>query len=114
MNPRGEKRNRSRISGKIKAILREFTPILEDVGIDEAFLDLSDIERPPEEVAQEIKKKIKEETGLTCSIGIAPNKLLAKIASDLDKPDGQGAPIPSAKELMCWYRIRNTDHQSIP
>jgi DNA polymerase IV len=78
----------SRISGKIKAILREFTPILEDVGIDEAFLDLSDIERPPEEVAQEIKKKIKEETGLTCSIGIAPNKLLAKIASDLDKPDG--------------------------
>jgi DNA polymerase-4 len=78
----------SRISGKIKAILRDFTPILEDVGIDEAFLDLSAIDRPSEEIAQDIKRRIREETGLSCSIGIAPNKLLAKIASDLDKPDG--------------------------
>jgi DNA polymerase-4 len=78
----------SRISEKFKAVLREFTPIIEDVGIDEAFLDISSIDKPSEEIAKEIKKRIKEETDLNCSIGIAPNKLLAKIASELEKPDG--------------------------
>jgi DNA polymerase-4 len=78
----------SRVSEKIKGILREFTPIIEDVGIDEAFLDISHIGRPSEEIAEEIKKRITDETGLTCSIGIAPNKLLAKLASDMQKPDG--------------------------
>ena len=78
----------SRVSEEVKAILREFSQIVEDVGIDEAFLDISSIDRPAEEIAKEIKKRIKDETGLTCSIGIAPNKLLAKIASDMEKPDG--------------------------
>ena len=78
----------SRVSEKIKGILGEFTPIIEDVGIDEAFLDLSSIDKSSEEIAEEIKKRIKDETSLTCSIGIAPNKLLAKIASDMEKPDG--------------------------
>ena len=78
----------SRVSEKIKGMLSEFTPIIEDVGIDEAFLDLSSIDKSSEEIAEEIKKRIKDETGLTCSIGIAPNKLLAKIASDMEKPDG--------------------------
>jgi DNA polymerase IV len=78
----------SRVSEGIKAILREFTPIVEDVGIDEAFIDISSIDKPSEEIAREIKKRIKDETGLNCSIGIGPNKLLAKIASDLEKPDG--------------------------
>jgi len=78
----------SRESQRIKDILRRFTPIMEDVGIDEAFLDISGIDKPSEEIAQEIKGQIKKETGLTCSIGIAPNKLIAKIASDMEKPDG--------------------------
>lgn len=78
----------SRVSGEVKAILKQFSPIIEDVGIDEAFLDISSIDRPSEEIAKEIKKRIKDETDLTCSIGIAPNKLLAKIASDMQKPDG--------------------------
>jgi DNA polymerase-4 len=78
----------SRVSGRIKEILREFTPIIEDVGIDEAFLDISSIDKPSEEIAKEIKRRIKDETDLTCSIGIAPNKLLAKMASDMQKPDG--------------------------
>jgi len=78
----------SRVSEEVKAILREFSPIIEDVGIDEAFLDISSIDKPSEEIAKEIKKRIKDETDLTCSIGIATNKLLAKIASDMQKPDG--------------------------
>lgn len=78
----------SRESQRIKDILRRFTPIMEDVGIDEAFLDISGIDKPSEEIAKELKGQIKKETGLTCSIGIAPNKILAKIASDMEKPDG--------------------------
>lgn len=77
-----------RISEVIKSILREVSPNMEDVGIDEAFLDISAIGRTPEQIAREIKERIREATGLTCSIGIAPNKLLAKIASDMEKPDG--------------------------
>ena len=78
----------SRISKKFKGALGEFTAIIEDVGIDEAFLDISSVEKASEVIAKAIKKRIREETDLSCSIGIAPNKLLAKIASDLDKPDG--------------------------
>ncbi len=77
-----------KVSNLVKKILKDISPIMEDVGIDEAFLDISEIERPSEDIAREIKERIKKETGLTCSIGIAPNKLLAKIASDMQKPDG--------------------------
>lgn len=81
-------REYARISAQIKEILHQFTPALEDAGIDEAYLDLSHAGRPEDEIAREIKQNIRQATGLTCSIGIAPNKLLAKIASDLNKPDG--------------------------
>lgn len=77
-----------KVSEKIKGILRNFTPLVEDVGIDEAFLDITDVDMESEEIAKRIKERIKKETGLTCSIGIGPNKLLAKIASDMKKPDG--------------------------
>ncbi len=75
-------------SKKIQALLREFSPQIENLGIDEAFLDISSLQQSPEKLAREIKACILEETGLACSIGIAPNKLLAKLASDMDKPDG--------------------------
>lgn len=78
----------SRVSETIKDTLRFFSPVMEDVGIDEAFLDISESNQNPEGLAREIKKKIYEVTGLTCSIGVAKNKLLAKIASDMQKPDG--------------------------
>jgi DNA polymerase-4 len=78
----------SRVSEKIKEVLGEFSPIVEDVGIDEAFLDISPVDKPSEEIAEKIKKRVKDETDLTCSIGIAPNKLLAKMASDMQKPNG--------------------------
>ena len=77
-----------KVSEEIKKILRNFTSLVEDIGIDEAFLDITDIDMVAEEIAMRIKDKITEETGLTCSIGIGPNKLLAKIASDMKKPDG--------------------------
>jgi DNA polymerase-4 len=76
------------VAAQIKRILMQFTPVMEDAGIDEAFLDISAVPDSPVEIARAIKQRIREETGLTCSIGIAPNKLLAKMASDLEKPDG--------------------------
>jgi DNA polymerase IV len=82
-------REYSRVSHNIKDILRRFSPIMQDVGIDEAYLDASALEQETEDLAREIKRCVREETGgLTCSIGIAANKRLAKIASDLNKPDG--------------------------
>lgn len=92
----------SKVSREIKAILKAFTPIIEDVGIDEAFLDISSIDRPSEEIAREIKKKIKDEAGLTCSIGIAPNKLLAKMASDMQKPDGLTVIMENDIQSRIW------------
>lgn len=92
----------SRVSGRIKGVLRKFCLIMEDVGIDEAFLDISNIDKPSEEIAKEIKLKIIDETGLTCSIGIAPNKLLAKIASDMQKPDGLTIIMEDNIESRIW------------
>ena len=77
-----------RYSRRFKAAVREIAPCIEDRGIDEIYLDLTDVPGATAELAQRIKDRVREATGLSCSIGIAPNKLLAKIASDLDKPDG--------------------------
>ena len=75
-------------SHAFKKILIDICPVMESGGIDEAYLDISDINDSSENIAQRIKCGIRDNTGLTCSIGIAPNKLLAKIASDMKKPDG--------------------------
>ncbi len=75
-------------SRKFKSVLRIVTPLMEDIGIDEAFLDISEVPEENQEIVLRIKEGIRERTGLSCSIGIAPNKLLAKIASDMQKPDG--------------------------
>lgn len=77
-----------KVSKAIKAILHRYASHLEDVGLDEAFLDISGSSRSAINIANSIKRDIREQTGLTCSVGIGPNKLLAKIASDLEKPDG--------------------------
>ncbi len=79
------------VSRKVMAILKEFTPLVEPVSIDEAYLDISDsikLHGGPEDIALQIKAKIKESVTLTCSIGVSPLKFLAKIASDMKKPDG--------------------------
>ena len=79
------------VSRAIMAILRETTPLVEPLSIDEAFLDVSGCRRllgPPPAIGAAIKARVRAETGLTASVGVAPNKFLAKLASDLEKPDG--------------------------
>lgn len=81
----------SEISEKIMALLGTFSPLVEPVSIDEAYVDISGCKRllgDPETIGSAIKKKIRDIVCLGCSIGIAPNKFLAKIASDINKPDG--------------------------
>ena len=71
-----------------KQAVASVVSIIEDRGIDEIYLDLTDIPEQTDALARRIKAAVYEATGLTCSIGISPNKLLSKICSDLDKPDG--------------------------
>ena len=81
----------ARESERIMAILADFTPLVEPLSLDEAFLDVSAsraLHGTGVEIARRIKARIRAEVGLTASAGIAPNKFVAKIASDLEKPDG--------------------------
>ncbi len=75
-------------SRMFKAAVAGIAAKIEDRGIDEIYLDLSDIAEDTEALARRIKEAVFNATGLTCSIGVSPNKLLAKIGSDLQKPDG--------------------------
>jgi len=79
------------VSRQVMEILKRFSPLVEQVSIDEAYMDISGVDRLlglPIDMGLEVKRSIRETTSLTCSIGIAPNKFLAKVASDLHKPDG--------------------------
>ncbi len=73
------------------AILEDFSPLVEGLSVDEAFVDVSGMQRllgSPKEIALSIKKRVQSEIGLVASVGIAPTKFVAKIASDIRKPDG--------------------------
>jgi len=79
------------VSRKIMEIFQELSPLVEQLSVDEAFLDMTGMEGHYANVKQMgafVKSRIKEATGLTASVGLAPNKFLAKMASDLEKPDG--------------------------
>ena len=79
------------VSKQVMEVLHRFTNLVEPLSIDEAFLDVSGstaLFGAPEQIARAIKKQIREATGLCASVGVAPNKFVAKIASDLKKPDG--------------------------
>ena len=87
----GNKNKYIDISTRIMSILEDYTPYLEVYSIDEAFLDLTYLSgrfKNAVEVGFDIKRRIKETFGLSCTIGIAPNKLLAKLSSEIAKPDG--------------------------
>ncbi len=74
-------------SRDVHEVLRAHVERVESVGLDEAYLDLSGIERY-RAAARRVKEAVRDTTGLTCSVGIGPNKLVAKVASDAEKPDG--------------------------
>ena len=95
----GSREKYARDSRKIMAILRQFSPLVEPVSIDEAFLDIAGCEKlvgTPEQTAKKIKTAIVDQLALTCSVGAAPVRFLAKIASDMNKPDGMTIIFPEA------------------
>ena len=78
-------------SRQVFAILADISPAVEKASIDEAYLDLTGLEKvagPPEQIGQTLRRRIHEETGLTASVGIGPNRLIAKLGSEACKPDG--------------------------
>ncbi len=91
-----------RYSQQFKMAIATITTRIEDTGIDEIYLDLSQIPEADLTLAQRIKQAVHTATGLSCSIGIAPNKLLAKICSDLDKPDGLTILAPADIPSRIW------------
>lgn len=87
----GNYKKYSAVSHQVFSIFERYTPLVEPVSIDEAFLDVSGatlLFGPPEKIAESIRADIRKEVGLTASAGVAPNMFLAKLASDLHKPDG--------------------------
>jgi len=92
------------ISDQVRAILREVSPVVETISLDEAFFDLSEHGTSFDDaaaVARRLKERVRVETDLTCSVGVAPNRFLAKLASELDKPDGFLVIVPErVRELL--------------
>ena len=109
------------VSAQVFAIFASFTPLVEGLSLDEAYLDVTASERllgGAEAIALAIRKRIRTETELTASVGIAPNKLLAKIASDLDKPDGcfRIGPenLKSVLESLPIEKLRGIGRRTLP
>lgn len=102
-----------RYSRAFKAAVAEVAPLIEDRGIDEIFIELTELPGAQDAlghdacggvraIAQEIRNNVRRATGLTCSIGVTPNKLLSKIASELDKPDGLTLITEADLEARIW------------
>ena len=98
------------VSEQIFSIMKEFTPYIEPLSVDEAFLEVSGMSTMysgPKALGRAIKDRVFEETGLIISVGLAPNKFLAKLASDLDKPDGLVViPYGREKEILAPLPIK--------
>eukprot|EP00435_Cladocopium_sp_Y103_P027055 s1977_g6.t1 len=94
----------TKVAMQTREIFREYDPNFQAYTLDEAYLDLTDFlgssARDAEEVVQEMRDKVKASTGLTCSAGIGPNRMVAKIASDEKKPDGQTRIQPSREAVL--------------
>jgi len=96
----GRHRLYSEASRQVMARLGELTPLVEQISIDEAFLDISDLEEPPERIARGLQAGIRDDLGLPSSIGIAPNKLVAKIATEVGKKAAHGGKPPFALTVV--------------
>jgi len=97
----------SYMSVEVMNILKDFTPNVEAVSIDEAFMDITSVWRrygSPRKAAEAIKREIKEKLGLTASIGVAPNRLAAKMASSSNKPDGLVIIQPHEVQQFLWVQ----------
>ena len=93
------------MSDRVMAIIESFSPVIEQVSVDEAFVDVSGALRrwgDPVKLARALKLKITSGLGLTASVGVAPNKFLAKVASDLEKPDGLTVVRTDEKEIAAF------------
>jgi DNA polymerase-4 len=91
------------VSQRMFAIFDQYSPLVEPLSVDEAFLDMTGTDRllgEPTDVARRLKARIRSELSLTASIGVAPNKFLAKLASDLQKPDGLVVVEPDAIDQL--------------
>jgi DNA polymerase-4 len=95
-----------RFSRQFKQVIREIAPLMEDRGVDEVYIDFTDVPGGQREggrvLARLIQKSIFQATGLTCSIGVAPNKLIAKMASEFDKPNGISIVHDSDLQARIW------------
>lgn len=90
------------VSRQLMEILHRFTPLVEKLSVDEAFLDVSGALHLFPDVAKAIKETVRAELDLTASVGVAPNKFLAKLASDMDKPDGLTRVPMDPVEIIDW------------
>ncbi|MGJ7542812.1 Y-family DNA polymerase [Variovorax sp. LT1R16] len=95
-----------RLSRLFKSVIREIAPVVEDRGVDEVYIDFTEVPGGQREdgrvLARLIQKSIFQATGLTCSIGVAPNKLIAKLASEFDKPNGISIVHESDLQTRIW------------
>ena len=95
-----------RCSRAFKAVIRDIAPLMEDRGVDEVYIDFTDVPGGQREggrvLARLIQKSIADATGLTCSVGVAPNKLIAKMASEFNKPNGISIVLPDDVQRLIW------------
>jgi DNA polymerase-4 len=93
-------------SRAFKQVIRDIAPVMEDRGVDEVYIDFTDVPGGQREggrvLARLIQKSIADATGLTCSIGVAPNKLIAKMASEFNKPNGISIVFEHDLERLIW------------
>ncbi len=92
--------NYGEMSEKVMQRLNDLSPLVEQISIDEAFVDISDLHEPPELIARRLQKRVNDEVGLPCSVGVATNKLVAKIATEVGKKTAKKEFPPNAVTVV--------------